>query len=97
MPLGCTSAMLDATTLSFVRAIKIRYASTIVKLPNDPPPPRKTLNSHNFHKAVHTIVEAYRGYDQSTTNPYRQCGKSQYYSMIHDAFMCWVKQLNTNF
>ena len=30
MPLGCTSAMLDATTLSFVRAIKTRYASTIV-------------------------------------------------------------------
>ena len=81
--LGCTSGISDATTLKF-------HSSSQNTL-RDP----VKLSSHNFHKPVHVIVEAYRRYEQSTTNPHRQLEKSQFYSFIHDATTYWVKQLNT--
>ena len=96
VPLGCISGISDATTLKFHSSSQNTIREYhCYKCPNDPPPQRVKLNSHNFHKAVYVIVEAYRRYDQSTTNLYRQLEKSQYYSLIHDATTYWVKQLNT--
>ena len=71
--LGCTSGILDATILKFhLSSQNTLHKYHSYKFPNDPPPLRVTLNSHNIHKVVHAIVEAYRKYDQSTTNAYRQ-------------------------
>ena len=93
--LGCTSGISDATTLKFHSSNQNTLRENHhYKFQNDPPPPQVKLNSHNFHKAVPVIVAAYRRYDQSTTNPYRQLEKSQYYSLIHNATTYWVKQMN---
>jgi len=59
-------------------------------------PPKVSLNAHNIHDGISSIVNAYRRLNQSASNPYRLLENTENYSLIHDATTYFVKQLNAS-